>query len=63
MVNGPIEAALAPLVALIVMGGLSPTSLTVGMPRKVPVAGLKLAHAGRPSMAKVMRPLPCKSVG
>jgi hypothetical protein len=46
MLNGPIERLSLPSVTLIVMSAESPTSPSSGMPLRVPVSGLKSAHAG-----------------
>jgi hypothetical protein len=63
-VNGPIDALLVPLAAVIVTGsGVRPTSFAVGVPLNAPVARLKWVHGGCPSMAKAMTPPPCKTVG
>lgn len=64
IVNGPIEALLVLLLAVIVIvSRVRPTSFAVGVPLNAPVARLKLVHGGCPSMVKVMTPPPCKTVG
>ena len=46
--NGPIDALLLPLVAVMLMPALVPSLATVGVPVNAPVLALKAAHAGFP---------------
>ena len=63
MVKGPTDPVLVPLLAMMVMSPVSPTSFVLGVPLNTPVLVSKLAHAGCPSIAKVTTPLLAGTVG
>ncbi len=63
MVNGPTDPVLLPLVAVMVMSPVSPTSPGPGVPLNIPVLVSKLAHAGSASIANVTTPLFEDTVG
>jgi hypothetical protein len=63
MVKGPTDPVSVPLVAVMVMSSVSPTSPALGVPLNRPVFVSKLAHAGSASIAKVTTPLLEDTVG
>jgi hypothetical protein len=58
MVNGPTDALLMPLVAVMVMAPDLPSSAVAGVPVSTPVLLSNVAHFGMPETLKVTSPLP-----
>ncbi len=61
--NGPTDAALLPLLAVMVIFAAVPTLLSAGVPLKAPVLELKLAHAGFREIVKVTAAVAGDTVG
>ena len=63
IVKGPMDAVLAPLLAVMVTSALMPTMLWVGVPASWPVVLSKVAQLGCPLMEKVTLPADWVTVG